>query len=404
MVNVAVMGYGTIGTGVVRVLDLNRDLIAKRVGETVAVKYILDIREFPGDPHESDVIHDIQVILDDPDVPVVVETMGGTGAAYTFVKAALSAGKHVATSNKALVEKYGVELMEIAAEKNVNFFYEASVGGGIPILRTIDLCLTGDEIEEIAAIINGTTNYILTKMADEGAAFDDVLKEAQALGFAESDPTADVEGHDVGRKIAILTSQISGHNVNFEDLHVEGISKISAADMRYAKKLGRCIKLLALSRKVGDTYSCIVAPFMLGPENPLSAVSGVLNAVFVRSNALGESMYYGSGAGMMPTASAVVADVIEIVKHRDESISPKWDGQTLVPAPWEEESYAYFVRVSKDDPDQEVNVAECFGQIAYVTVDGIDDEFGFVTNAMQEKEMQQKLSTITGVRSVIRLG
>ena len=404
MVNVAVMGYGTIGTGVVRVLDLNRDLIAKRVGETVAVKYILDIREFPGDPHESDVIHDIQVILDDPDVPVVVETMGGTGAAYTFVKAALSAGKHVATSNKALVEKYGVELMEIASEKNVNFFYEASVGGGIPILRTIDLCLTGDEIEEIAAIINGTTNYILTKMADEGAAFDDVLKEAQALGFAEADPTADVEGHDVGRKIAILTSQISGHNVNFEDLHVEGISKISAADMRYAKKLGRCIKLLALSRKVGDTYSCIVAPFMLGPENPLSAVSGVLNAVFVRSNALGESMYYGSGAGMMPTASAVVADVIEIVKHRDESISPKWDGQTLVPAPWEEESYAYFVRVSKDDPDQEVNVAECFGQIAYVTVDGIDDEFGFVTNAMQEKEMQQKLSTITGVRSVIRLG
>ena len=404
MVNAAVMGYGTIGSGVVKVLDMNHDLIAKRVGQPVEVKYILDIREFPGDPHEAQVIHDVNTILDDPDVTIVVETMGGTGAAYTFVKAALSAGKHVATSNKALVEKYGVELMEIAAEKNVNFFYEASVGGGIPILRTIDLCLTGDEIEEIAAIINGTTNYILTKMADEGADFDDVLKEAQALGFAEADPTADVEGHDVGRKIAILTSQISGYNVNFEDMHVEGISKITAEDMMYAKKMNRCIKLLALSRKVGDTYSVIVAPFLLDPENPLSSVNGVLNAVFVRSNALGDSMYYGSGAGMLPTASAVVADVIEIVKHPDESISPKWGAQTLKLAPWEEESYAYFVRTQRDADGKEVQVADLFGQIAYVSADGLPDEFGFVTNAMPEKVMQEKLSSLSGVISVIRLG
>lgn len=404
MVNAAVMGYGTIGSGVVKVLDMNHDLIAKRVGQEVNVKYILDLREFPGDAHEDIVIHDVNVILNDPDVTVVVETMGGTGAAYRFVKAALEAGKHVATSNKALVEKYGVELMQIAAEQNVNFFYEASVGGGIPIIRTLDLCLTGDEIEEIAAIINGTTNYILTKMADEGAAFEDVLKEAQALGFAEADPTADVEGHDVGRKIAILTSQISGHNVNFEDMHVEGISKISADDMLYAKKMNRCIKLLAICRKTADTYSIIVAPFLLEPENPLSAVNGVLNAVFVRSNALGDSMYYGSGAGMLPTASAVVGDIVEIVKHPDESISPKWDGETLVLSPWEEETYAYFVRLERDTDGKEVQAAEVFGQLSYLTLDEKNDEFGLITAPMPEKVMQEKLGALSGVRSVIRLG
>ena len=399
MVSVAVMGYGTIGSGVVKVLDMNADLIAKRAGQEVKVKYILDIREFPEDPHADIVVHDVNTILSDPDVTVVVETMGGTGAAYTFVKAALEAGKHVATSNKALVEKYGVDLMETAAEKNVNFFYEASVGGGIPILRTIDLCLTGDEITEIAAIINGTTNYILTKMADEGAAFEDVLKEAQALGFAEADPTADVEGHDVGRKIAILTSQISGHNVNFEDLHVEGISKISAADMLYAKKMNRCIKLLAISHKAGDTYGMIVAPFLLGPENPLSSVNGVLNAVFVRSNALGDSMYYGRGAGKLPTASAVVGDIIECAKNPGSTVESLWGEGDQPLGDIGAAKRRFLLRVKEE---QAQTAREALPGAALVRA-GISGECGLLTIEMSEQAFADRLSSMEGVISWIRI-
>lgn len=266
---IAVMGYGTIGSGVVDVLRINKEKIAQRAGEPVEVKYILDLRDFPGDPMEELIVHDYKTIVNDPEIGIVVETMGGVEPAYTFVKEMLEAGKQVATSNKNLVAAKGAELIKIARDHNVNFQFEASVGGGIPIIRPLNKCLTADEIEEITGILNGTTNYMLTKMAKEGADFDAVLKDAQDKGYAEKDPTADIEGHDPCRKIAILTSLVCGQQIDFEDIHCEGITKISATDFKYAEVMGRSIKLLASSRKVGGSYSCMVAPFMLSTEHPL---------------------------------------------------------------------------------------------------------------------------------------
>lgn len=240
MIKIAVMGYGTIGSGVVKVIGTNQESICRKIGEGIEVKYILDLRDFEGDPIQSKVVHDYQVIAEDPEVAIVVESMGGVEPAHTFVKAMLLAGKSVTTSNKALVAVHGAELIAIAKEKNVNFMFEASVGGGIPIIRALNSCLTADRIEEINGIVNGTTNYMMTRMAQEGCDFDEALKDAQEKGFAEKDPTADIEGHDAGRKIAILTSLIAGQQVDFEDVYTEGISKITATDILYAKKNGTC--------------------------------------------------------------------------------------------------------------------------------------------------------------------
>ena len=269
MIKAAVMGYGTIGSGVVEVLETNRESVAKRAGDEIEVKYVLDLRDFPGDAIQEKIVHDYQVIVNDPEVSIVVETMGGVEPAYTFVKAMLEAGKNVTTSNKALVAEKGSELIAIAKEKSVNFMFEASVGGGIPIIRSLNSCLTADEIEEITGILNGTTNYMMTKMSEEGLEFDDVLKDAQDKGYAEKDPTADIEGHDACRKIAILTSLVCGQQVDFHDIHCEGITKISATDIKYAKALGRAIKLLASSKRMDDSYCAMVAPCMLAPEHPL---------------------------------------------------------------------------------------------------------------------------------------
>ena len=291
---IAVMGYGTIGSGVVDILTINKEKITQRAGEEVEVKYILDLRDFPGDPNADKVVKDYKTIVEDKEVGLVVETMGGVEPAFTFVKEMLEAGKHVTTSNKNLVAAKGAELIQIAKDNNVNFQFEASVGGGIPIIRPLHECLTGDVIEEITGILNGTTNYMLTKMANEGADFDVVLKDAQDKGYAEKDPTADIEGHDPCRKIAILTSLVCGQQVDFEDIHCEGITKITATDFQYAKAMGRSIKLLASSKQVGNTYSCMVAPFMLSAEHPLCGVNDVFNAVFVHGNMLGDGMFYGS--------------------------------------------------------------------------------------------------------------
>ncbi len=398
----AVMGYGTIGSGVVKVLDMNKELIAKRVGEALDVKYILDRREFPEDPHADQIIGDFNQILSDEEVKIVVETMGGTGAAYEFVKACLEAGKHVATSNKALVAKYGAELMQIAKEKEVNFFFEASVGGGIPILRTLVDALAGDEIEEIAGILNGTTNYIMTKMAQDGSRFEDVLKEAQELGYAELDPTDDVEGYDVGRKIAILTSLVSGKRVAFEEIAIEGISKITAEDMEYAAAIGRTIKLLAISNKIDDSYRVVVAPFLIEKSNTLSNVNDAFNAVLVKSNALGDSMYYGSGAGALPTASAVVGDVVEIAKNMDKSISPQWTDEKIELLGYEDASNAFLVRVKKT-AETKAEVEKLFGEVSYYELPDLDEELGFVTAEIKESEMKEKLAALPDVISRIRL-
>ena len=395
---IAVMGYGTIGSGVVEVLQINKQKIAKRSGEAVEVKYILDLREFPGDPMEDKIVHDYQTIVDDPEIGIVVETMGGVEPAFTFVKAMLEAGKQVATSNKNLVAAKGAELIKIAREHNVNFQFEASVGGGIPIIRPLNKCLTADEIEEITGILNGTTNYMLTKMANEGADFDVVLKDAQEKGYAEKDPTADIEGHDPCRKIAILTSLVCGQQVDFEDIHCEGITKISAIDFKYAKYMGRSIKLLASSKKVGESFSCMVAPFMLSQEHPLCGVNDVFNGIFVHGNVLGDAMFYGSGAGKLPTASAVVADVVDMVKHQNTNIYIDWKSEKIELLDYKDNVNAFFVRTTSD----QTTIAAAFGDVTY-TQKVADGEIGFTTEAMTEAEFEEKSAKIEVINR-IRLG
>jgi homoserine dehydrogenase len=392
------MGYGTIGGGVVDVLRINRDRIAERAGEPVEVKYILDLHDYPGDPMEDAVIHDYQTIVDDPEVGVVVETMGGVEPAFTYVKAMLEKGKHVATSNKNLVAAKGAELIRIAREHNVNFQFEASVGGGIPIIRPLNKCLTADEIEEITGILNGTTNYMLTKMAEEGADFDEVLADAQAKGFAEKDPTADIEGHDPCRKIAILTSLVCGRQVDFEDIHCEGIKEISATDIKYARAMHRSIKLLASSRKVGESYACMVAPFMLSAEHPLSGVNGVFNGIFVHGNVLGDAMFYGSGAGKLPTASAVVADVVDMTKHKHTNIYIDWKPEKLTLVDYKDSVASFFVRTSSD----RAAIEAAFGAVSYVDA-GVDGETGFTTGEMTESQFAEAADRIAMIRR-IRLG
>lgn len=395
---IAVMGYGTIGSGVVEVLRINKEKIAKRAGEPVEVKYILDLREFPGDPMEDAIVHDYQTIANDPEIGIVVETMGGVEPAYTFVRAMLEAGKQVTTSNKNLVAAKGAELIKIAREHGVNFQFEASVGGGIPIIRPLNKCLTADEIEEITGILNGTTNYMLTKMTDEGADFDEVLKDAQAKGYAEKDPTADIEGHDPCRKIAILTSLVAGKQIDFEDIHCEGITKITAVDIKYAKAMNRSIKLLASSKKVGDSYSCLVAPYMLKSTHPLCGVNGVFNGIFVRGNVLGDAMFYGSGAGKLPTASAVVADVVDMVKHQHTNIYIDWSQEKLEIVDYKDSVNAFFVRTSSD----KAAVEAAFGNVEYV--ENVEaGEIGFVTGEMTEAEFEEKSAKIE-ILNRIRLG
>ncbi|MCR5098084.1 MAG: homoserine dehydrogenase [Lachnospiraceae bacterium] len=394
----AVMGYGTIGSGVVTVLETNRDVIASRVGEVIEVSKVLDLRDFPGDPIEKKLVRDYMDIVNDPEIRIVVETMGGVEPAYTFVKAMLKSGKHVTTSNKALVADKGAELIRIAREHNVNFMFEASVGGGIPIIRPILKCLTGDVIEGIYGIVNGTTNYMLTKMAAEGSDFDDVLKEAQDHGYAEKDPTADIEGHDAQRKIAILTSLVAGRQIDYQDIPTEGITKISATDMKYAEAMKRVIKLVAASRKIGDTFSARVAPLMLPEGHPLYHVDDVFNAIMLHGNMLGDGMFYGSGAGSLPTASAVVGDIVDMARHIDKNVFIGWDDNKLILADPAADTYRFFIRTA----DDRSAVEAAFGSVEYVDA-GISGEVGFVTGEMKQGDLDDKVQSLSDVRSCIRL-
>ena len=399
MIKIALLGYGTIGSGVAEVLKTNRDSITKRAGREIEIKYVLDLRDFPGDPNEDKIVHDYEVIANDPEIRVVVEAMGGVEPAYTFVKRALLAGKSVATSNKALVAKHGAELLKIAKEKEINFLFEASVGGGIPIIRPLNSSLTADEIEEITGILNGTTNYMLTRMTFEGSEFDEVLKEAQARGYAEADPTADVEGFDACRKIAILTSLVCGQQVDFEDIHTEGITKISATDIKYAKAMNRVIKLLATSKKAGDSYYALVAPFMLSKEHPLYSVNDVFNAIFVRGNVLGDAMFYGSGAGKLPTASAVVADIVDIVKNEGRNVMMSWSSRKLALVDYKKAVSRFFFRTG----DDERTIEEAFGEVEYIRLPEMAGEVGVLTEGMTEAEYQEKAAKLNSLIQMIRV-
>ena len=401
MVQTAVLGYGTVGSGVVKVIDTNHDSILAKAGVDLQVKYILDLREFPGDPNAQKVVHDVEVILQDPEVRIVVETMGGVEPAFTFTKRALMAGKSVCTSNKELVATHGTELLALAREHQVSYLFEASCGGGIPIIRPLRTSLCADVIDEVAGILNGTTNYILTKMIDEGLEFDEVLKDAQQKGYAERNPEADVEGHDACRKIAILSSLAYGQRVDFRDVYTEGITKITSAEIRYAKTMGKTIKLLALSRKEEDQVLAMVAPHLVSANDPLFAVNGVFNAIFVHGNMLGDAMFYGQGAGKEATASAVVADVIEEAQCLGTGKMSEWSPEKQELLDVSETKKRYFVRFQGDASD--LTEAECcFGKVNAV-VAPLAGEFGFTTGVMTEKEYQACAAKTDRVISMLRV-
>jgi len=400
MIKVAILGYGTIGSGVVEVLETNKAHITQTAGSKIEVKYVLDLRDFPGEPIQDKIVHDYKIIENDPEIDIVVEAMGGVEPAYTFVKAALLAGKHVTTSNKALVAKHGAELLTIAKERDINFLFEASVGGGIPIIRPLITSLTADVVEEITGILNGTTNYMMTKMSVEGSDYNEVLKDAQAKGYAEADPTADVEGYDACRKIAILTSLVCGKTVDFEQIHTEGISKITPIDIVYAKVMGRSIKLLATSKMIDNSYCAMVAPFMLGEEHPLNNVNDVFNAIFVHGNMLGDAMFYGSGAGKLPTASAVAADIVDIVKHLKRNIMITYSEEKLTLLDYKKMQNSYFVRTAKS----QIDVRAVFGDVAFIKIKEAKDETAFVTEKMSEEEYLKKSEELGDIISMIRMG
>lgn len=403
MIKIAVLGYGTVGSGVVEVIQTNQEIINKRVGEELEIKYVLDLREFPGTPVEHLIVHDFEQIVNDEEVKIVVEVMGGIEPAYTFVKKSLLAGKSAVTSNKALVAKHGAELLAIAKEKNINFLYEASVGGGIPIIRPLTSSLTGDVIEEITGILNGTTNYMMTKMYNENADYDAVLKEAQAMGYAERDPSADVEGHDACRKIAILSSIISGKLVDFEDIYTEGITNITLDDIQYAKAMGMKIKLLASCTRDGEKLCAIVAPHLVSKEHPLYNIEDVFNSIFVKGNMLGDSMFYGSGAGKLPTASAVVGDIVDAAKNPNRSVMATWDAEKLELEDKADTTKKYFVRMKGNVAEVKAELEAAFGPIEVVTLENKMDEFGFITKVMSEGAYEAVAAKYPQICQMIRV-
>ena len=398
MIQVAVMGYGTVGSGVVEVIEKNKEEINKKSGEDINIKYILDLRDFPGDPYADKVVHDVEMILNDPEIKIICETMGGLKPAYDFTKRALKSGISVCTSNKELVAAHGPELIRIAHENKCNYLFEASVGGGIPIIRPLNYSLTAEKIDGITGILNGTTNYILSKMEKEGADFEDVLKEAQEKGYAERNPEADVEGYDACRKIAILSSLMCGKNVKYEDIYTEGITKITATDFVYAHAMGKTIKLLAQSKEVDGCFYAMVAPFMISKSHPLYMVNDVFNAVCVHGNMLGDSMYYGRGAGKLPTASAVVSDVVDCARHIGKVIMCFWDAQDVALTGIGEASRRFFVRMAQDKESQALQV---FASVSVIEAD-VEGEFAFVTEQMTEKDFNQKAEEV-GIISRIRI-
>ena len=385
MIKIAILGYGTVGSGVYEILKKNAPAIAKKAGDVIDVKYILDIRDFDDHPEKHLFTKNFDDILNDDEVSVVVEVMGGLNPAYTFTKSALLKGKNVITSNKELVATHGTELIAIAKEKCVNYLFEASVGGGIPIIRPLTQCLSANSITEINGILNGTTNYILTKMFSEGASFSDALKTAQDLGYAERNPEADVEGHDACRKTAILASLATGTFIDYNNIPTEGITKISKTDVLFAEKIGYVIKLIG-SANVDENgkVSARVAPRLVKRTSQLAGVSDVFNAILVHGDSLGDVMFYGRGAGKLPTASAVVADIIDAAKHIHTNKWVIWAEATegVMNKP-EDSEYAYFVRTKDESLASGLSGVEHIGTSE-------DGEYIFTTGEMKEKDFLEK--------------
>ena len=396
MIKVAIFGFGTVGSGVAEVLDVNREEIRKKTGMDLEVKYILDLRDFPGHKFESKVVHDIDVIINDPEVLICCETMGGKRVAYDYSRRALEAGKSVCTSNKELVEAFGPELIAIAKEHNCSYLFEASVGGGIPVIRSLLTSAACDNVEKISGIVNGTTNYILTKMDREGCSFGDALAEAQALGYAEKDPTADVDGIDAQRKIIILNALVTGVLLNGEDVYAEGIRNITAEDMAAAKKLNGSIRLIAGT----DTKSARVCPMIVKNDNPLAHIQDVFNGILATTSACGDILYYGRGAGRYPTAGAVVADVCAVLSGAAErEYTPVFEKSDAKPAAFAEVAFATYIR-AECGRNELTGLLEAIGADAEV----ISDENGTVEavadriTAVQLEEIRGKLAVKSAVR------
>ena len=394
MIYMAVMGHGTVGSGVVEVIHTNKYQVEKNLGEQVCIKRILDLREFDV-PYANLFTKDFNDILEDEDITVVAEVMGGIHPAYEFTKSLLERGKSVCTSNKELVAAKGAELLQIAKQNHVNYFFEASVGGGIPIIRPLHTCLAANRIDEIAGILNGTTNFILTKMIHDKMDFSDALKLAQELGYAERNPSADVDGHDACRKICILADLAYGKNVAPEAVHTEGISSISLRDVAYADAAGYSIKLIGRAKPEGEGLLCMVSPALLPKESPLAGISGVFNGILVRGNAIGDVLFYGQGAGKLATASAVVADMIDMAKSKDYVSSLSWvdDGKNYV-VDYKTTSVAFYVRLQGKDLRNQIY--RQFEQVTFIEhLREAEDEIAFITPAMVEKDFYSKIAALS---------
>lgn len=368
MIGVAILGFGVVGSGVAEVLTINSDKITQSTSAEISLKYILDIKDFTGNPFEKLMVSDFTVIESDPEIKIVVETIGGVGVAYEFTKRALRAGKSVVTSNKELVSTHGVELLTLALENNASYMFEASVGGGIPIIRPIMQCLSADKIYEVYGILNGTTNYILTEMIKNAKTFEEALKQAQNLGYAESDPSADIDGIDAGRKICILSSLCFGKHVYPKYVETSGISGITEADIKFADSIKCKIKLVGRGVKNEEGKIAVyVAPHLIEEGNLLSGVEGVMNGIVVKGNAIGSVMFYGPGAGQMPTASAVSADIVDSVNLLGKPKSMPWsDGSEEMMLDAKEIASKWYIRTPDDFCEFE-KIGEGDSEKAYIT-------------------------------------
>jgi len=404
MINIAVLGYGVVGSGVVEVIKKNSLSISRRAGEEIGVKKILDIRDFPESPDRDLMTKNADEIFDDDSISIIVETIGGIGAAYEFTKRAFSCGKHVVTSNKELVATHGPELLRIAKDRGVNYLFEASVGGGIPIIHPLYQCLAANEIIGITGILNGTTNYILTRMKKDGEDFQAALKSAQRNGYAEADPSADIEGHDACRKIAILSSIAYNEFVDYKNIYTEGITRISTVDMEYAEFMDSVIKLIAISKRVGDKIFARVSPAIISKNHPLANVEDVFNAIVVKGNAIGDAMFYGRGAGKLPTASAVVADIIDIVKHTDGVGGYVWEKKKYnIVMHIDESETRFFVRLVASNKEEAANfISRTFEGVDFVKMDkpGLQEEIAFITPKAREGELKAKIMQTAGIGAV----
>ena len=402
MKKIAVLGFGVVGSGTVEVFYKNKAALEKKAGEELDIKYILEVRDCPDERYRDKFIKDYDTILNDPEICVVVEVIGGLKFSYGYVRSALEAGKSVVTSNKELVAAKGAELLKLAKEHDVNFFFEASVGGGIPIIRPLTQCLSANEIDEIAGILNGTTNYILTKMIKEGIAFDQALRNAQELGYAERDPTADVEGLDTCRKICILASLAFGKHVYPDNIHTEGITKITLEDVKYCESMNSVIKLIGFASRRGDKVAVMTCPAVINEESQLAGVNDVFNAILVRGDAVGDVVFYGKGAGKLPTASAVVSDIVIAARSHGTSKAMSWEdcgGEFVIP--YRELSARFYVRAKADRGTAE----KLFGAVRFLSRDGApDDEIAFVTPETGEAEFEEKCGKLEVLSSIRVLG